>query len=131
MSRSIPLFAVLAAAAALGACSKGQVQREPTSEVFKETSVVREGTVADLQENRILFWDSDNPDQPLALELSDDTTYVKEGDFVDKGNLEEGSAVRVFFDETQENPEALRVEILSGDEAESIEERVKKATGRN
>lgn len=130
MSRSIPLLAAIATAAALVGCAK-EVKREPTSEVFKETSVVREGTVADLQENRFLFWDSDNPNQPLALEISDDTTYVKEGDFVDRGNLEEGGAVRVFFDETQENPEALRVEILSGDEAEAIEERVKKATGQD
>ena len=125
MIRKASLLVALAAVAALAGCSKKEVRQEPTSEVFRETSTVKEGTVAVVEQNRVLLWDAQDPSgQPVALDLTDDTTYVKEGDFVDRNEIEEGGAVRVFYDETQEHPEALRVEILSGNEADQVKKRV-------
>jgi hypothetical protein len=130
MSRTPWPLLVLGAALALAACGKEQVRQEPTSAVLRETSTVTEGTVAALEENRIMLWDAQDPSgQPLAVDITDRTTLVKEGDYVDRGQLEEGGAVRVFFDETKSRPEALRVEILKGDEAKAIQERVEQATG--
>ncbi len=128
MTRSIPLLVALATLAA--GCAK-MGKHETTGEVVRETSVVREGTVAAIDRDRLLFWDADNPTgQPLALKLTEDTTVVAEGDFVDRGALEEGGAVRVFYDETDERPEALRVEILGGDEADAVKDRVEEATAQ-
>lgn len=125
MVRSTPLLVTIAAVAALAGCSKGEVRKEPTSEVFQETSAVREGKVAAIEQNRVTFWDAKNPSgQPITLALTDDTTYVRKGDFVDRGRLQEGDAVRVFYSETQERPAVLRVEILSGQEAAQIKKRV-------
>jgi hypothetical protein len=130
MTRTPWPFLALGAALALAACGKEQVRQEPTSAVLRETSAVAEGTVADVRENRIMLWDAEDPSgQPLAVDITYRTTLVKKGDFVDRGQLEEGSAVRVFYDETKERPEALRVEILEGEEAEVIQERVEQATG--
>lgn len=116
---------LLALGAALAACGKEAVRMEPTSSVLRETSAVKEGTVAALQEDRIVFWDADNPSgQPLAVYVTDRTTITKEGGFVGRGEVEEGSVVRVFYDDTRTSPEALRVDILRGEEAEAIQERV-------
>ena len=130
MSRTPWPLLALGAGLALAACRKEQVRTEPTSAVLRETSTVTEGTVAAIQENRLMMWDAEDPSgQPLAVDITDRTTLVKEGDFVDRGQLKEGGAVRVFYDETKARPEALRVEILQGDEAKAIHDRVEQATG--
>jgi hypothetical protein len=132
MSRTFPVVATLSALAAvagLAGCAKNP-PAQPASAALKQNATVREGTIADLEKNRMVFWDAQNPTgQPLALDLTDSTTVVDKGDFVNRKKLDEGEAVRVFFDETQPRPEALRVEILSGDEAKQIQKRVNQATG--
>lgn len=131
MSRTVPVLAALVAVASLGlgACAKN-APSQPTSQVLKANATVREGTVADLEQNRIVVWDAANPSgQPVALDLTDNTTIVEKGNFVDRKKLDEGEAVRVFFDETAPRPEALRVEILSGDEGKQIQKKVERATG--
>lgn len=124
MMRWPSLLVAFATISALVGCSK-EVRKEPTSKVYREASAVREGKIAAVERSRVTFWNAEDPaGEPVTLALTNDTTYVKGGNFVDRGKLSEGEMVRVFYDETQEHPTALRVEILSGQEADQIKKRV-------
>lgn len=121
MRKSILCTLVLGGAACAGGPEPKQQQ---TSEIYGEASEVREGTVASISEERLTIVDPSRPNAAaVVLDIGSQTTFVEGGDFVDRGEIDEGENVRVFYEEAEGAERALRIEVLAGEESEEVEER--------
>ena len=114
---------VLWAAAALllaGACAS-EKEAVRTEQVYRDASGVREGRVAAVDDHQLVLLDPGGASAGMVFDVSDDTAWMDRGESVRRSSVAEGDPVRVFYS-AGDRPDALRVEILRGDEADAVED---------
>jgi hypothetical protein len=120
---------LLAAVAALvvGAGCAAEKEAVRTETVMNEADGVREGRVVAVDERRLVLLDPGGASAGLVFDVTEETAWMQEGESVRHRTVDEGDEVRVFFENSGERPDALRVEILQGDEEDAVEEELDEA----
>jgi len=113
------LGAVALALLAVGCSSEKPAVK--TAQVYDQTTGVREGMLVTMGDNKMVLIDPQGSEAGIVLNYNDQTAFVKRGEIVKSNDVKEGTPVRVFFKEGTDQPQALRVEVLEGDEAKSVE----------
>lgn len=93
-------------------CASGTEKVRPAPG-WAEGKEVREGHVFSLSDQHLSLFDPRRPEADgLVLKVTPGTAFVRGGRHVQRADIEEGTPVRVYFQDGPEQPMAARVEVI-------------------
>lgn len=85
----------------------------------------RDGLVTKVQGNNVAVADANNPNEPVAwFNVGADTKIEREGQRMELSQLSEGTAVRVSFEPATGAEKTSKIEVLTGDKAQELEQKL-------
>jgi hypothetical protein len=85
----------------------------------------RDGLVTKVEGNNVAVADANNPNEPVAwFNVGADTKIEREGQRVELSQLSEGTAVRVSFEPATGAEKTSKIEVLTGDKAQEMEQKL-------
>jgi hypothetical protein len=126
MDRRAKAVVLAALAAVLGAvgCAGTREAGRDVQAIIPGLEQTRVGVVTNVQGQNIAVASVEDPAAPAAwFNVGADTTVERNGQRVELGMLEEGTPVRVRFEPATGPERAMRVEVLTGAEAEQVREK--------
>lgn len=86
----------------------------------------RDGVITGVQGNNVAVADANNPNEPVAwFHVAADTKIERSGQRVELSQLSEGTAVRVSFEPATGAEKTSKIEVLTGDQAQQVEQKLK------
>ncbi|MCY1020078.1 hypothetical protein [Pyxidicoccus sp. MSG2] len=85
----------------------------------------RDGLVTKVEGNNVAVADANNPKEPVAwFNVGANTKIEREGQRMDLSQLSEGTAVRVSFEPATGAEKTSKIEVLTGDKAQELEQKL-------
>lgn len=126
MDRRAMVAGLAALGVVLGAvgCAGTKEARRDVQAIIPGLEQTRVGVVTNIQGQNIAVASVDDPAAPAAwFHIRPETEVAREGQRVDLDMLEEGTPVRVQFEPATGPERAMRVEVLTGAEAEQVRQK--------
>ncbi|QSQ23592.1 hypothetical protein JY651_00985 [Pyxidicoccus parkwayensis] len=85
----------------------------------------RDGVITQVHGNNIAVADANNLNEPVAwFNINANTKIERDGKRVELSQLSEGTAVRVSFEPATGAEKTSKIEVLSGDQAQQLEQKL-------